>query len=461
MTRFDIIEKEINKGVKIDEKSNVLINGWSPNNVRRLIIGADSILIQYFVKGGKYGKLVEVLPLGQSVKEDYEALMKENKYTPILKVLTANRIISSIEEIVFCVKGYPKELRMKDMELGVLGKDTTLANRFVRLHSVYAVDTTIKELFPFIQQSVDSSKLLVDTLKEKASNIPLKMCLEVHTEDWYRGTNLRSRWYSMDKEGGSLHTYFTKLKEQKELEERERKLREIELKKHETLANTKIKSMVLLIDVLLDMIKECDKRVETLSIIDKLEWANNLRMKAIHNTCRRALNSVSKEGDEPLSNQLRRVDMDVLIDIGKTYKVDPTGALEGFKELSIELLTYDDSYKRESNKLSVVEGVEVLQRVILKLLNTELNSLYLALVEYCSKAGIGNVDFYVDYLGLDVSAIKYTRPIVAYCNKQTKKDNSGEVLKAMGCTLVEVDELSLEYKLKTLKYLVNIVTTKA
>ena len=84
MSRFDVIEKEINKGVKVDEKSNVVIQGWSPNNVRRLIVGVDFVVVQYFVKCGKYGKLVEVIPLAKDTKEDYDDL-QNNKYTPLLK----------------------------------------------------------------------------------------------------------------------------------------------------------------------------------------------------------------------------------------------------------------------------------------------------------------------------------------------------------------------------------------
>lgn len=460
VSRFDVIEKEINKGVKIDEKSNVVIQGWSPNNVRRLIIGVDYVVVQYFVKVGKYGKLVEVLPITNDTKEDYDSL-QNNKYTPILKVLTSNRVISSIEEIVFCVKNYPKDLRIKDMELGVLGKDSNLSNRFVRLHNVSAVSLTVQEIMPYIKESMSADKLLIDALK-KDSNIPLKTVLELHTDDWYKGTNLRSRWYSMDKEGSTLHNYFMSLKDSKESEIRDAKLRDIELKKYESLANTKLKSTILVMGAVLKSVDECEILVSNLSIIDKLEWGNTLRTDKIHSVCRRSLSNIPKgvdENYEPFSNKLRRVDIDGLKDIATVYGVDNGDVLTAFDEFSKRLLQYDDNYKRESNKASIVDSVDILQKGVIKLLNAILNSLYLALIQYCNKAGIDNVGFYIDKLNLDVSLLNYSRPLVEYCNKQTKTNDNGDILKAMGCILVEVESISIEYKVKTLKYIINVLKT--
>lgn len=456
MSRFDVIEKEINKGVKVDEKSNVVIQGWSPNNVRRLIVGVDFVVVQYFVKCGKYGKLVEVIPLAKDTKEDYDDL-QNNKYTPLLKVLTANRVISSIEEIIFCVKNYPKELRIKDTDLSVLGKDSNLSNRFVRLHNVSAVSLSVQEIMPYIKESMAADKLLIDALKN-SNSVQIKTFLELHTDDWYKGTNLRSRWYSMDKEGGTLYNYFNTLKESKDLEARESRLRDIEIKKYENLANTKLKSTVVLIDTILYVVDECSQIVDKLSIVDKLEWGNLIRADKIHSNCRRSLAHIPKgvsEDYEPLSNLLRRVDIDGLRDIATTYGVDSKGSLLAFDDFSKRLLQYDDNYKRESNKASIVDSVDILQKGVVKLLNALINSLYLALIQYCSKAGKDNIPYYVEELSLDVSMLNYTRPLVAYCNNQIKNCDSGDLLKAMGCNLVEVEDMSIEYKVKTLKYILT------
>ena len=51
--------------------------------------------------------------------------------------------------------------------------------------------------------------------------------------------------------------------------------------------------------------------------------------------------------------------------------------------------------------------------------------------------------------------LNYTRPLVAYCNNQIKNCDSGDLLKAMGCNLVEVEDMSIEYKVKTLKYILT------
>lgn len=458
MSRFDIIEKEINKSVKVDEKSNVVIQGWSPNNVRRLIIGVDYVIVQYFVKTGKYAKLIDIVPLGKSTEDDFLNL-QDNKYTPILKVLTANRIISSIEEILFCVKGYPKELLDKDIELGVLGKGSNLNTRFVRLHNISVVNKGVKDIVPYLQSSTDSDKLLIDSLSTVPGNsIKVKSLLELHKDDWFNGTNLRSRWYSMDKEGSVLHTYFIKLKEDKELEDRENRLKEIEFKKYETLANTELKNVIALISTILYVVGESGHIVDKLSVIDRLEWGNTLKIDKIHSACRRSLASVPKGADEnyePLSNLLRRVDICGLKEIADKFKLVNSDKLVNFDDFSKQLLQYNANYRRDTNKASIIDSVDILQKGVIKLLNTLINSLYLVLIQYCSKAGIDNVSYYVYELNLDITLLNYTRPMVAYCNNQTKKENSGDILKAMGCNLVEVDNLTTEYKVKNLKYILD------
>ena len=60
-SRFETLRKEINRGLKVDEKSGVVIRDWSPNNVRRLIIGTDCAVVCYHVTGGKFSSLVKFL----------------------------------------------------------------------------------------------------------------------------------------------------------------------------------------------------------------------------------------------------------------------------------------------------------------------------------------------------------------------------------------------------------------
>lgn len=465
MSRFELIEKEINKGVKVDEKSNVVIQGWSPNNVRRLIIGVDYVIVQYFVSVGKYPKIVEVIPLGKTTKEDYDAL-KENKYVPLLKVLTANRVISSIEEIVFCVKGYPKELLNRDMDLNVLGKDTNLSNRFVRLNNVSIVNIGVKEIMPYVQSTLEADVLLKDTLENAEGLGGFKSILDLHTDDWFLGTNLRSRWYSMDKEGSALHSYFTKLKDKKELELKEAKLKEIDLKKHEKLANTDLKVILSLLKEVMTMIDDCNSLLDNYSVIDRLEWGSHIKKDSILSSIKKAIHYVpnnlkgSDSNFEMLGKKLRRVDIGTLISIGKHYNVPNVDVLENFERDILDKLMLDDSYKRESNKVTEDKGVTILQKVVIQMLNTVVNATYLAVIKYCSKAGVSNIEFYKNNLGLDTSNMKYTRSLVSYCNSKTKTEDNGDLLKAMGCMLVESNDFTVDYKVKIVKQLIDVLKNK-
>lgn len=127
--------------------------GWSPNNVRRVIISPDGILIQYHttVKAKlPSNRLVHIRLF--NVEEAMQAL-NSGKCKPMLQVLGKNRVYSAIEEIILLSKSdnglylLNSELNLQSIGLdnrGALGE--SLKARYSRMYGVSVVNNlSLKE----------------------------------------------------------------------------------------------------------------------------------------------------------------------------------------------------------------------------------------------------------------------------------------------------------------------------
>ena len=79
------------------ETSGAVINDWSPNNIRRIAISADGIMIQRYVTTPKCPKLIDIV-LYKDAKL-YQECIDSDDYKPVSSALSALRVCSSVEEI--------------------------------------------------------------------------------------------------------------------------------------------------------------------------------------------------------------------------------------------------------------------------------------------------------------------------------------------------------------------------
>jgi hypothetical protein len=184
---------------------------WSPNNIRRLIISADGVVVQLHT-----GTKLMQKPFD---KEKASKCFVSENYKPMVSALT-DRVCSSIEEIIYCtgsingLKMNQKELDLRSIIVShkVSNNDDTVKDaimtRFKRLRSLIITSQTLsgymlsqsEKLYNHTYQSADSEEV------KRVSQV-----IDMHKDDWYLGYFLRGKDYSLDKEGGHLYTLLHKV----------------------------------------------------------------------------------------------------------------------------------------------------------------------------------------------------------------------------------------------------------
>lgn len=196
-----------------------IISKFSPNNVRRVILGLDGIYVQFYVSPVNFRAKEQFVPITFTEQLGLE-LSAESKSTPVTKVLRGDsrslfgsRVFSSVEEIVVLssspsVQGYLLENHGLDWFLDPSRKQT-VESSFKRLRVVGLVEDSI------------TCKEFVDSHREQI-NDPYGLILRdtdlnyvgaLFNDDlYYLHTALRPQYYEMDEEGGFLWNYFQEVK---------------------------------------------------------------------------------------------------------------------------------------------------------------------------------------------------------------------------------------------------------
>ena len=174
-------------------KSGVSMKGWSPNEVRGIVIMRDFILIADYVKSPK---IVEL-----NVQEVMFDLSNMNRRGSLNNLLSA-RQLSCLEEIYVDegIRGYKQVI---DLEAYV----QSLVNGISRLRYYgYVSGFNAGELYGVYQKAfVDG--VMDFTLAEKLGKF---MAESVGNRLWYTKYNLRPNYYDVDRDGGKLSIYFKK-----------------------------------------------------------------------------------------------------------------------------------------------------------------------------------------------------------------------------------------------------------
>lgn len=447
MERLRLLKNKINKGIAVDEKVNTLITNWSPNNVRRLVIGFNFAIVQYYVTGGKYKKLIEIVDFRKVLQKESEYLQGQNimKYKSILTALVDGRICSSVEEIIFSANKYPQQLLNIDTDLSKLASDAEkLENRFVRLRQVSIVNLPEESIIFLLQQAKAPGMLVLDVLKERGTDF--KLIYESHKDNWWRGTNLRSKWYSMDNEGGPLSNYFNKLKDKMEEEERQRKLDEIDSKKSRELIENAIPPLVVMITHVKSLMTKSENVYKNSSIIDKAEWSHVLMKESIY----KAIN-IQVAKDIIFVERIRRIDFDKLINACKEYDLgdETVGALTYIRGVIFEgiLSKNQNEFLSIKNKLDIQGSIQNLQKITAKIINSEVNIAYVALLKFLSRNTLKYVTFYYDQIKMYLGTLKYTRAIAEYCNTRLKDMSTRGILEKIKVDLLEVEAFGIQSKI--------------
>ena len=197
-----------------------VISHFSPNNVRRVILGLDGIYVQFYVSPVNFKKKEQMMPITFSEQLAQELCTIETKSTPVTKVLRGDirslfgsRVFSSLEEIIVlgtspAVSGLQFENHGLDWFLDPSRKQT-VESSFKRLRAVGLVEEAVscKDFVEAHRESLNDTYGLV--LKDTQFGF---IGSTFNDALYYTRTALRPQYYEMDEEGGTLWTYFKELK---------------------------------------------------------------------------------------------------------------------------------------------------------------------------------------------------------------------------------------------------------
>jgi len=196
-----------------------IISKFSPNNVRRVVLGLDGVYVQFYVSPVNFKAKEQFVPITFTEQLGTE-LSAESKSTPITKVLRGDsrslfgsRVFSSIEEIIVLssspeVQGYLLDNHGLDWFLDPSRKQT-VESSFKRLRAVGLVEdsVTCKEFVESHRAQINDPYGLI--LRETELNYVGAL---FNDDLYYTHTALRPQYYEMDEEGGALWTYFQEVK---------------------------------------------------------------------------------------------------------------------------------------------------------------------------------------------------------------------------------------------------------
>lgn len=196
-----------------------IISKFSPNNVRRVVLGLDGIYVQFYVSPVNFRAKEQFVPITFTEQLGTE-LSAESRSTPITKVLRGDsrslfgsRVFSSVEEIIVLssspeVQGCFLDNHGLDWFLDPSRKQT-VESSFKRLRAVGLVEDSVicKEFVESHREQINDPYGLI--LRDTELNYVGAL---FNDDLYYTHTALRPQYYEMDEEGGALWNYFQEVK---------------------------------------------------------------------------------------------------------------------------------------------------------------------------------------------------------------------------------------------------------
>lgn len=203
---------------------------FSPNNVRRLFISGDGVLVQFFVNTGSgYCKSGYFNP-----SKAFDCFCDKG-FKPIIQCLV-DLVCSNLEEIVFCTQSKSgtnlnqSELNLTSILKGYTGSISpdlakSLLGRFVRLRNIVFFNGLLDEVITISNTDVFKSfnKTFSDCVQDK-SRIKEQ---SLGNSEWFKHHRLRPQHYMLDAQGGKLSNYFTNVKSKMEVVDKAAKIEEM------------------------------------------------------------------------------------------------------------------------------------------------------------------------------------------------------------------------------------------
>lgn len=204
MFRYESLLEGMNKGVDFkrireEVEGRHQIANWSPNNVKRLIISGDRVIIQYHISGGKYTYTLDKYSLKNELNKDIGNMQafaygqSKTAYKPITRVLTAGRVCTHLEEIIFVNDKYPNEMLTADityMTTALREKD------FLRMMYVTVFNGTMDEVVEVLKENKGVKDGLLTEHQALRDKIQLYYTAEF--KDYWNKYKLRSTIYLFD-----------------------------------------------------------------------------------------------------------------------------------------------------------------------------------------------------------------------------------------------------------------------
>lgn len=450
MERIAALEKEINKGISVDEKSGVSITGWSPNNVRRLFIGSDKAIIQYFMTGGKYNRLYEVVSLNHDFATLQEQLVREpNKFRSILSVLVKGRVCSSVEEIFFCSPGYHPEVLRRDMSMGLLSSSREKAEgRFVRLRHISKVDISVDQLWAINQVDENAKRgtqLYLDAVK--LQGVRVESAYEAHKDAWWKQTSLRPRFYPFEVKLGE---YFDKVREKKEQLEKYDMERTRQLERFKKAYDNVFPVSRWVIKTTNELQGKMDKLTSSLGLLDRVEWALHMQPDYVFKYMRKHFEETQPE----FYKDLRGIDFKVLRSLAmESDKEGITQTADADVHLSERLISMllsnsagsSDAYVQGSHKLEEYEALKTIKIFYGKAFRFLLHILYMSFASKLSRNSLKFADYELSLSPNkeELAQLTYTRTITEFANRYLPPNTASECFGVAGFTLVTEEEFSI------------------
>lgn len=226
------IQKELTKQVNLapTESDSTQIKGYSPNNLKSVVLSQEGIALTYFTTSGSNQRQRTKVLTFPSTEQTFNELTEGKE---LLSFLIGSRVYSSLEEIVIIQStGLTPLFTVPERQVQyVTNKLIPKLNRLKSVVLLKPIGLSLQDFITFYKDTlVDTTKHIYDLEEIEEPTHGTKVLVNA---DWWKYTNLRPQYYQLDEKGGPLHTYFTQVKaqcqekveiqqalnEQKELEE--------------------------------------------------------------------------------------------------------------------------------------------------------------------------------------------------------------------------------------------------
>lgn len=205
--------------------------GFSPNNIKRVIISPDKVKVYYYVSKEEDRSIpldTKTKTCGLAPQRIWEYSQQEG-YEPLISALSYRLVTTSVQEIIFCMKAsnnVPVELSPKEFDFTCLIKSynnkgasvlETVKRRYKRLAYISVFNGSYADLMNIVSQNNYHGNFFTNNpaIKPACSKV-----IPLNDKDWFDnwGQNAAKAdgtdGYQLDNNGSALNLLFKRVQEQ-------------------------------------------------------------------------------------------------------------------------------------------------------------------------------------------------------------------------------------------------------